>query len=85
MERDIMGTELVNQYESHKARQLRINQAAYRDFSAIKSRGIEFDTILRGVCVHYNARPEDVLSSRRISNISLPRHCLLYTSDAADD
>jgi chromosomal replication initiator protein len=74
-----MGEILDSMNEAHKARQLRIRQAAYKDLTAPrKPRGISFDIILKAVCVHYDVRPEDILSDRRMDGISLPRHMMIY-------
>lgn len=87
-----MATILESMHEAHKARQLRIKQAALRDLTApqpeppppvpgdilegIKPRGFIFDTVLREICTHFNVRPEDILSTRH--HPVLPRHIMMY-------
>ena len=47
---------------------------------ALKARvaGHAFNIVLREICSHFNVRPEDLLSNRRLNNISLPRHIMVY-------
>jgi len=103
MERGItMATILADMHQAHKARQLRIQQAAYRELTATSSGidivepvpgpepeppiavietrvpGYAFNIVMGEICSHFNVRPEDLLSNRRLNNISLPRHIMAY-------
>jgi len=43
-----------------------------------KKNNSSFDIILNEICRYYNVRQIDILSTRRLNNISGPRHMLAY-------
>ena len=78
-----MGEYLDSLHEAHKSRQSRLKRAALKAVTEQPEPEparyfTTFDIILREICTYYNVRKLDILSQRRINNISHPRHMLAY-------
>ena len=72
-------------HHQHKVRQQRIKNAAFKrqptprelDIPDREPQG-SFEIVLFEVCKYYHVRPQDILSPRRLNNIALPRHIMVY-------
>lgn len=81
-----MGEILDDFHAKHKERQLRIKNAAFKDVTKEQSISLglrksptnSIEIIMFEVCRYYKVRPSDILSQRRLNNISLPRHITYY-------
>src|SRR6266571_1332240 len=83
-----MGEYLDSLHEAHKVRQSRLKKAAFKAVTNPEPESesepetvrysTTFEIILREICTYYDVRKLDILSQRRINNITHPRHMLAY-------
>jgi chromosomal replication initiator protein len=51
-----------------------------KDLLRVRERTLSIDMIIKKVCEHFNTRSSDIFSSKRTSNIVLPRQVAMYLS-----